>query len=91
VREVYLSHLGETHPHLVPEIRRRYRDRAYAPRADQQALAAQVRDLVRAHGGSPAERGDPEHMTGRRSPPAPTPSPDSTPPASPTIDQLSLL
>ncbi len=91
VREVYLSHLGETHPHLVPEIRRRYRDRAYAPRADQQALAAQVRDLVRAHGGTPAERGDPEHMTGLRSPPAPTPSPDSTPPPSPTIDQLSLL
>ncbi len=91
VREVYLAHLGETHPHLVPEIRRRYRDRAYAPRADQQALATQVRDLVRAHGGTPAERGDPEHMTGRRPPPAPTPSPDSTPPPSPTIDQLSLL
>jgi DNA repair photolyase len=91
VREVYLAHLGETHPHLVPEIRRRYRDRAYAPRADQQALATQVRDLVRAHGGTPAERGDPEHMTGRRPPPAPTPSPDSTPPRSPTIDQLSLL
>jgi DNA repair photolyase len=91
VREVYLSRLGETHPHLVPEVRRRYRDRAYAPRADQQALATQVRDLVRAHGGTPAERGDPEHMTGRSSPPAPAPSPDRAPPSSPTVDQLSLL
>ena len=80
VREHYLDHLGETHPHLAPELRQRYRDGAYAPRADQQALATQVRDLVRAHGGTPAERGDPEHMTGRRPPPTPTPSPDSTPP-----------
>jgi DNA repair photolyase len=86
VREVYLSRLAETHPQLVPEVRRRYRDRAYAPRADQQALAAQVRDLVRAHGGSPAERGDPEHMTGRRPPPAaPAPAPSLA------TDQLSLL
>jgi DNA repair photolyase len=86
VREVYLAHLGETHPHLVPEVRRRYRDRAYAPRADQQALATRVRDLVRAHGGLPAERGDPEHMTGRRPGPAPAlPSP------SPAADQLRLL
>jgi DNA repair photolyase len=91
VREVYLSRLGETHPHLVPEVRRRYRDRAYAPRADQQALATQVRDLVRKHGGTPAERGDPEHMTGQSSPPAPAPSPDRAPPPSPTVDQLSLL
>jgi DNA repair photolyase len=86
VREVYLAHLGETHPHLVPEVRRRYRDRAYAPRADQQALATRVRDLVRTHGGLPAERGDPEHMTGRRPGPAPAlPSP------SPAADQLRLL
>jgi DNA repair photolyase len=91
VREVYLSRLGETHPHLVPEVRRRYRDRAYAPRADQQALATQVRDLVRKHGGTAAERGDPEHMTGQSSPPAPAPSPDRAPPPSPTVDQLSLL
>ena len=66
-------------------------DRAYAPRADQQALATQVRELIRAHGGTPAERGDPEHMTGRRSPRASEPSPDRAPPPSPTTDQLSLL
>ena len=93
VREVYLSRLAETHPHLVPEIRRRYRDRAYAPKVDQQALAAQVRDLVRAHGGTSAERGDPEHMTGRRPAPATpvvAPVPDDRP-RSPAADQLSLL
>jgi DNA repair photolyase len=90
VREVYLSRLSETHPHLVPEVRRRYRDRAYAPRADQQALATQVRDLVRTHGGAPAQRGDPEHMTGPRSPSAPRPSPDRA--ATPSsVDQLRLL
>ena len=93
VREHYLSRLADTHPHLVPEIRRRYRDRAYAPKADQQALAAQVRDLVRAHGGTSAERGDPEHMTGRR-PAAATPVVPLVPddrPRSPAADQLSLL
>jgi DNA repair photolyase len=98
VREVFLSRLADTHPHLVPEIRRRYRDRAYAPKADQQALAAQVRELVRAHGGTHAERGDPEHMTGRRpSPPrtapaaAAAPAPVEVRPRSPAADQLSLL
>jgi DNA repair photolyase len=98
VREVYLSRLAETHPHLVPDVRRRYRDRAYAPKADQQALAEQVRDLVRAHGGTHAERGDPEHMTGRRpstTRPPPATGPASTPaadrPRSPAADQLSLL
>ena len=93
VREVYLARLTETHPHLVPEVRRRYRDRAYAPKADQQALATQVRDLVRAHGGTSAERGDPEHMTGRRPTPAVPvrlPAHDDRPP-SPAPDQLSLL
>src|SRR5918998_1038480 len=81
VREVYLARLGETHPHLVPDIRRRYRDRAYAPKAEQEALAARVRDLVRARGGTSAERRDPEHMTGRR--PVPTGrQPAGVPPAS---------
>jgi DNA repair photolyase len=96
VREVFLSRLGETHPHLVPDIRRRYRDRAYAPKAEQEALAAQVRDLVRARGGTSAERGDPAHMTGRR-PSAPTHAPpvprsaDADHPRSPADEQLSLL
>ncbi|MDD9371654.1 MAG: radical SAM protein, partial [Acidimicrobiales bacterium] len=65
VRDVFLSRLDETHPHLVPGIRRRYRDRAYAPKAEQEALATQVRDLVRSRGGTSAERRDARHMTGR--------------------------
>ncbi|HEX6236798.1 MAG TPA: radical SAM protein [Acidimicrobiales bacterium] len=52
VKDIYLSRLAETHPHLVDDMRRRYRDGAYAPRADQQALATLVRDLVRRHGGT---------------------------------------
>jgi DNA repair photolyase len=56
VKEVFLRRLAETHPHLVADYRRRYRDRAYASAADQAALAAQVDDLVRRHGGLPARR-----------------------------------
>ncbi|HEX6570308.1 MAG TPA: hypothetical protein VF015_14140 [Acidimicrobiales bacterium] len=65
VKDVFLSRLAGTHPHLVADYRRRYRDGAYAPRADQQAVDGLVRDLVRRHGGLAADRDDPEHMTGR--------------------------
>ena len=65
VKDVFFSRLAESHPHLVPAYRRRYRDRSYAASADQQALNVIVRDLVRSHGGTAAERGDPEHLTGR--------------------------
>jgi DNA repair photolyase len=65
VKDVFFSRLAESHPHLIPAYRRRYRDRAYAPSADQQALNVIVRDLVRSYGGTAAERGDPEHLTGR--------------------------
>jgi hypothetical protein len=65
VRDVFFDRLADTHPQLVPELRRRYRDRAYAPKADQQALDTRVRQLVRQYGGTPADRADPRHMTGR--------------------------
>jgi DNA repair photolyase len=65
VKDVFLSRLAGSHPHLLADYRRRYRDRAYAPKADQQAIAAVVRNLVRQHGGVDADRGDAEHMTGR--------------------------
>jgi DNA repair photolyase len=68
VKDVFFSRLAESHPHLIPTYRRRYRDRAYAPSADQQALDVIVRDLVRTYGGTAAERGDPEHLTGRERP-----------------------
>jgi DNA repair photolyase len=65
VKDVFFSRLGESHPHLIPAYRRRYRDRAYAASADQQAIDVLVRELVRSHGGTAAERADPEHLTGR--------------------------
>jgi DNA repair photolyase len=64
VKDVFLSRLSESHPHLVADYRRRYRDRAYAPAADQAALTAQVHEMVRRHGGVPAGRDDPDHMVG---------------------------
>jgi DNA repair photolyase len=65
VREVFFPRLAQTHPHLLTAYERRYRNRANAPRADQAALDALVRELVRRHGGVPAERGDAEHLTGQ--------------------------
>jgi DNA repair photolyase len=64
VKDVFLSRLGESHPHLIPAYRRRYRDRAYAPPAERQSVDALVRELVRSHGGLSADRTDPVHMTG---------------------------
>jgi len=95
VGDVYFRHLAETHPHLVDETRRRYRDRAYAPRGDQAALQTRVRELIRQHGGLPADRGDPEHLTGRAAP-APPPASDAGEPAAvpvalPGHTQLSFL
>jgi DNA repair photolyase len=64
VRDVFFSRLAESHPHLVAAYRRRYRNRSYAPKADQAAISALVRDLVRRHGGVAGERTDPEPPAG---------------------------
>jgi DNA repair photolyase len=84
VKEVFLGRLAESHPHLLASYRRRYRDRAYAPKAEQQALETRVRELVRRCGGLPAGRTDPRHHTGR------DPVPDHAP-ATTTPSQLRLL
>lgn len=65
VKDVFYARLGETHPHLLADYRRRYRDRSYAPKADQHALDVLVREAVRRHGGLAVGRGDPQHMTGQ--------------------------
>jgi DNA repair photolyase len=97
VREVYLDRLTATHPAVAADTRRRYRDRAYAPKAEQAALSDRVRDLVRAHGGTHAARDDPEHLVGRPARPvravpvAPAGSRDTPPAEPPTADQLTLL
>ncbi|HET6951042.1 MAG TPA: radical SAM protein [Acidimicrobiales bacterium] len=98
VKGVFLDRLAATHPHLVADYRRRYRDRAYAPRAEQDALAATVRDLVRQAGGTAAARTDPLHVVGTAAgggsgaPGAPDPVPVRvSPPARDEGHQLSLL
>src|SRR5918995_3829501 len=68
VKDVFLDRLAGTHPHLTTAYRRRYRDRVYVSRADQQAVDALVREMVARHGGTAADRTDPEHMTGRSAP-----------------------
>ena len=65
VKEVFLGRLAGTHPHLVADYEKRYRNRVNLPGADQAALATQVREMVRARGGVAAERDDPRHLTGR--------------------------
>jgi DNA repair photolyase len=82
VKEVFLGRLADTHPHLLPRYRRRYRDRAYAPKAEQGALDTRIRELVRRNGGLPAERTDPRHHIAR------DPAPTST---TETMAQLRLL
>jgi DNA repair photolyase len=49
-REWYLRWLGEHHPALVPRYRELYGAGAYAPRAYQQRIAGQVRQLAARHG-----------------------------------------
>jgi hypothetical protein len=88
VREVFFAHLAETHPQLLAGYRRRYRDRAYAPQADQRELGAVVSRLVQRYGGVPAQRDDPEHMVGPAAAPAPA---DVEVAVRPRGDQLSLL
>jgi DNA repair photolyase len=83
VKDVFLGRLATTHPDLVDAYRRRYRNRTYAVRADQQSLAALVRDLVSRHGGTPASRTAPV--------PRPEPVPVPVPDPAHLGTQLSLL
>jgi DNA repair photolyase len=102
VDAVFLDRLAETHPHLVADYRRRYRDRAYLPAAEQRAHEALVRDLARRHGVRAVERTDAEHMTGRPARPEQRvevprrrrtahPEPTAVPAAQEDATQLSLL
>ena len=53
-REWYLRWLGEQHPELLPRYQGLYGARAYAPRAYQQHITEQVRQLAERHGGGRA-------------------------------------
>jgi len=70
-REWFLQWLGEQHPDLVEPYRRLYGSGAYAPRAYQQRIGAQVRELAAQYGigqASPAAaRSLPERSRPERS------------------------
>ncbi|REF00396.1 Rv2578c family radical SAM protein [Thermomonospora umbrina] len=74
-REWYLAWLQRHHPELIAPYQRLYARGAYAPKAYQERITRQVRDLARRHGIDP----HPRHR-------GPTPAP---PPPGP--QQLSLL
>jgi DNA repair photolyase len=92
VKEVFLPRLRRTHPDVADRYERRYRHRAYPPKAEQQALQEQVATLVREHGGLPADGRDPRHHTGRSSPASTPATSTAATRAKPTdTTQLSLL
>ncbi|MFI6297223.1 Rv2578c family radical SAM protein [Nonomuraea sp. NPDC050790] len=77
-REWYLGWLAREHPRLVPRYQELYGRGAYAPRAYQERVTAQVKDLARRHG------------LGRTGPSGPRRLP--TPPPAPAVpEQLTLL
>ncbi|HWC10174.1 MAG TPA: radical SAM protein [Acidimicrobiales bacterium] len=79
VREQYMGWLAGEHPELVADHERRYR-RAYASKAETEALAALVARLVERHGGRTAA---PRDVRAVKETPAPPP-----PPAPATARQL---
>ena len=71
VREVFLARLAATHPHLRGRLPAPLPRPGLRPQGRPAGAGdATVRDLVAPHGGTAAERGDPEHMTGRAPRPA---------------------
>ncbi len=81
-REWFQAWLGEHHPELAPAYRELYGDRAYAPRAYQQRIAAQVTELAQRYRLGAASPARARRLTPRPRPPAPQP---------PAQTQLALL
>ena len=81
-REWFLAWLREHHPELVARYRALYGRGAYAPRAYQEQVSAQVRELAQRHGIGRTRRG--RRLRGGQPGPA-------GPPARPAPVQLSLL
>jgi DNA repair photolyase len=77
VREHYLGWLAGVRPDLTALYEQRYGTRSYLPAAEQKALSARVRGLVRAAGGTASPR--PSAVPPERSPrPAPRPASQPT-------------
>ncbi|MER7504504.1 Rv2578c family radical SAM protein [Nonomuraea pusilla] len=79
-REWWLAWLGREHPRLVPRYLELYGRGAYAPRAYQERVVAQVRELAERHG---VGRATPAAARLPRRPPAPPPGAEP--------EQLTLL
>lgn len=64
VRDHFLEELAGARPDLVSRYERMYTG-PNAPKAERQRVATIVREAVRAAGGQPAPRFEPEHLVGR--------------------------
>jgi hypothetical protein len=63
VKEEFMAWLESEHPGMVSRYEAIYRDRAYAPRADQQKLAGAMEAIL---GDLPARRPTVPRFAGRR-------------------------
>jgi DNA repair photolyase len=89
-REWFLSWLGAAHPQLLPRYRELYGRGAYAPKAYQERIAGQVRELAERYGVGRAwaARDQGAGRGPRRISPVPAPAPA---PARAAHEQLTLL
>jgi DNA repair photolyase len=89
-REWFFGWLGEHHPELVPRYRGLYGRGAYAPKAYQQRVGEQVRELARRYRvGQHAPR--PRRASFRGTPAAGNGGDGTPAPGGPTATQLSLI
>ncbi|MGH9187838.1 MAG: radical SAM protein [Acidimicrobiales bacterium] len=73
VKEVFLDRLGDTHPHLVSDYQRQYRNRSYLSKAEQGRVATIVHEEVVAAGGLPVMPRRARSLGGNRPPTDPHP------------------
>jgi DNA repair photolyase len=98
-REWFFGWLRAQHPELVDRYLELYGRSAYAPKAYQNRISGQVRELAEKHGlgrprpgfghGTRPKRGRPAAVPGPKAPEAEIPEPGSVSPAQP--EQLTLL
>ena len=89
-REWFMAWLGTAHPELLPRYAELYGRGAYAPRAYQERIAGQVRELAARYGvgrTGPGRESPGHRQAGqRRNPPGPAHEPGG-----PAHEQLTLL
>lgn len=85
-REWYLAWLQRDHPHLVPRYQELYRGGAYAPKAYQRGISAQVAALARRYGVGAAGAGETRGAAAR--PKSTRARPDARPDSAPRQPML---